>query len=120
MKITKLPTSVEDFVRKNIKSVWQLELLLHLRASGRSLWPREIASALYLTTETVTEALVYFETRGLVEHSFIDPNGYVFAPSSSELREAVDQTARAYNERKVAVINLIFQTPFKQVADGKH
>jgi hypothetical protein len=108
--MTKLPSTVEDFVRKNIPSVWQLELLLYIKASEKPLWAAEIANAMYLTQETVSAALGHFEKRGLVEPTSREPAAYIFSPRTTELREAVELTGKAYGERKVAVINLIFSS----------
>jgi hypothetical protein len=110
VKMNRISATVEDFVRKHIRSVWQLELLLLVKSSDRPLNPTEIANALYLTDETVSSGLKDFERSGLVGPSYVEPQAYVYAPRTPQLREAVEQTGKAYGERRVAIINLIFST----------
>lgn len=109
-KMNRISATVEDFVRKHIRSVWQLELLLLIKSSKKPLKLSEIANALYLTDEIVSSGLKDFERYGLVGPSYIEPHSYVFAPRTPQLREAVEQTGKAYGERRVAIINLIFST----------
>lgn len=106
-----LPIRVEEFLRTNIRSVWQLELLLLLKSSSEPLWATELASALYLTPEAVDGALTEFEKRGLISRSYVEPTAYVFSPITPELRLAVEETSKVYGQRKVAVINSIFSAP---------
>ena len=71
-----------------------------------------------MSSDSLISALSEFEKDGLIQHSNSDPKGYVYAPSSNALRDAVDQTAKLYSERRVAVINLIFSTPLKSLSDA--
>lgn len=88
--------------------MWQLELLLYIRARGDSLRSYDLAAALYTSPEAVEAALHYFAQRGLLKQEDFDQVEYVYAPASHALKESVDQTAAAYAERKVAIIQYIF------------
>lgn len=110
VEMNRISAIVEDFVRKNIRSVWQLEMLLLMKSSNKPLNASEIANALYLTDETVWSGINDFEKNGLVGPSYVEPKSYVYAPRTTELRDAVEQTGKAYGERRVAIINLIFST----------
>lgn len=95
-------------MQDNIKSVWQLELLLYLRSCGEALTPTQIADALYMSPEAMASGLIHFQNKGLVQPSNSLLGAYRYAPVSSELDAVVNETARAYADRRVAMVNLIF------------
>lgn len=68
-----------------------------------------------MSADSLTTALSDFEKSGLIKNQ---PNGYVYAPATTALRDAIEQTARVYSERRVAVINLIFSAPLKSLSDA--
>jgi len=92
-KMNRISATVEDFVRKHIRSVWQLELLLLIKSSKKPLNLSEIANALYLTDEIVSSGLKDFERYGLVGPSYIEPHSYVFAPRTPH-------SARRWNKQE--------------------
>lgn len=99
---------VEKFINENIQSVWQLELLLYIRARSDSLRSYDLASALYTSPDAVEDALHYFEKHGLLKRGQFDTSEFIYAPTNAELRDGLDKTAIAYAERKVAIIQYIF------------
>lgn len=114
--ISDLSPIVSNFIFKNIRSVWQLELLLHIRtlAVSQELDGPSVASlakALYMNPEVILGGLMHFEQCGLVER--LSPDVYVYSPASRELEEAVRLTAQTYSSRRVAVVNLIFSQSAK-------
>ncbi len=88
--------------------MWQLELLLYIRARADSVRSYDLAFALYTSADAVEQALQYFTQRGLLKRSQDDRSEYIYAPSTQALREGVDETAIAYAQRKVALIQCIF------------
>lgn len=109
--ISDLSPIVSNFILKNIRSVWQLELLLHMRTLGNSQTldghsAASIAQVLYMNPEVILGGLMHFEQCGLVKA--VEPGVYVYAPVTRELEEAVKLTAQTYSSRRVAVVNLIF------------
>lgn len=68
-----------------------------------------------MTPDSLMSALSDFEKCGLLAYQ---STGYVYAPNNAALRDAFEQTARAYSERRVAVINQIFSSPLKSLSDA--
>lgn len=99
---------VENFINGYIQSVWQLEMLLYIRARADSLRSFDLANALYTSPDAVEQALQYFTKRGLLKRAEFDHSEYVYAPSSQALKDSVEQTAMAYSQKKVAIIQYIF------------
>lgn len=97
------------FIKKYIQSVWQLEVLLSLKREGTALTPAQLATLIYMNQEEIEEALNHFVRLGLVKVSKLDPRMYILAPESEELARLLELTAQAYSERRVTVINSIFQ-----------
>jgi len=101
-----MSSAVANFIQTCIQSVWQLELLLYMKASGKTLTPSEVAHTLYMTPEVIASGLEHFEKCGLVKTP--SPGSFIYAPSTSELDRVVDETAKSYSSRRVAVVNMIF------------
>ncbi|MDZ4836405.1 MAG: hypothetical protein SGJ27_21735 [Candidatus Melainabacteria bacterium] len=106
-----LSPTVEKFIKDNIESVWQLELLLYARARTDSLGSHELAAALYTSPDAVENALNHFERVGLLKKCPYDQAGFIYSPINSSLKDSVDQTATAFAARKVAIIQYIFSHP---------
>lgn len=99
---------VAEFIQNNIQSVWQLELLLHLKACDSPQTPAELAHAMYMSPEVIAGGLSHFEKCGLVEECPGQSNSYRYAPANGDLGEAVEQTAKSYAYKRVAIVNMIF------------
>lgn len=95
-------------MQDNIKSVWQLELLLYLRSCGEALTPTQIADALYMSPEAMAGGLIHFQNKGLVQPSNSLLGAYRYAPLARELEIVVNETAQTYVDKRVAIVNLIF------------
>ena len=101
-----------------MRSVWQLELILLLRASNRPLLISEIAQAMYMPAESLESVLDGFAKQGIVQVVENNPKSYLCLPKTVELREAIEETVRAYAERRPAVISLIFANPLEYFSDA--
>jgi hypothetical protein len=108
--ISEISTSVANFIRDNVTSVWQLELLLFLRGSNSAMTPTQIADALYMSPEAMAGCLIHFQNRGIARQSESLLGAYRYAPVSAELEAVIDETAQTYANRRVAIVNLIFST----------
>ncbi|HEY9787680.1 MAG TPA: helix-turn-helix domain-containing protein [Candidatus Obscuribacterales bacterium] len=115
--VARIPASVQSFLRRNIRSVWQLDLLLYLKAQNKPITIEQIAKALYLSPAVIAEGLKHLEGAGLVKSSGKPPTAYLYSPLTDSLRATADQSISAYTERRVQVINIIFSSPTQFVAD---
>jgi DNA-binding IclR family transcriptional regulator len=88
-----------------IRSVWGLELLLHMRRQPDRVWPvAALVQELRASPAIVEPNLHQLLQGGLVRE---EPQGFVYGPASPLLEEACAALERAYRERPVAIINLI-------------
>lgn len=116
--ISEISSKVQNFLRKYVRSVWQLEVILYVRDSKAPLTSSEIARALYLSPEAIERALSTFEKEGLVKSVSQGSKAYYFAPANSDLRDSIDQTAGVYLERRVALINAIVSSSIKSFSQA--
>ncbi len=113
-----IPNSVQQLLREQIQSIAQLEALLRLRESPDA--PQsvpELSKQLY-TPDSMTLSLV----EGLARGGFVEivagaEPRYRYSPKSAELKQAVDELALLYQQRRVTVINLLYSNPVKQMQD---
>jgi len=105
-----IPSGVAQFLRRHIQSVWQLELLLFLRTSTSPLSAHELAARLGTNPDVLEPVLARFVEAGLVRVADrVDALRYAYS-AAGKLRDAVDQTAVAYQERHIAVVSCIYST----------
>ena len=107
------PPNVRAFVAAHIDSVVQLEVLLLLFGSpDHARTAEEIARELRIDPAWVQSQLEQLCTRGLLncEDSTSSP-AYQYKPRTAELQDAVAGLAKAYNDRRVTVISLIYSKP---------
>lgn len=104
---------------QHIDSVIRLEVLLLLHSSPRvCMSADDIAKELRINPEWVSAtlpALEAAETLNRVE------SAYCYSPRTPELDQTIDALARAYAERRVTLISIIFATrvdPITQFTDA--
>ncbi len=93
---------VEPFLRDNFRSIWSLELLLHLeRHVERSFTAAELVEALRASRAIVEQSLAGLIAGGLI----VVENGarVRFSPVNARLRELVGLARDAYASRPDAV-----------------
>lgn len=103
---------VRAFIAGQIESVVQLEMLLLLHADPMRAWsPDELAKELRIEPAWASAQLLLLAQRGLL--SVADSTGvaYRYGPNTPELAQAVDGLAKAYTDRRVTVISLIYSKP---------
>jgi hypothetical protein len=103
-----LPTSVQRFLSKYVRSLAQLEVLLLLRSSPNRSWtPVEVYRVVRSSRASVEKRLESFVLHGFLEKDHGPPPTFRYAPKDN-LGVAVDETAVAYQKWRVRVIEAIF------------
>lgn len=103
----------EQFLRDYFKSIWSLELLLHLeREPERSFLPAELVEALRASHAIVEQSLAGLLAGGLI---VAEDDGRVrYAPANPRLRGLVERVRDGYASRPDAVRRVIVSS----VANG--
>ena len=110
------PAELQQFVEQHIESLAELEAVLLLREDPTRTWtPAQVAKVLYTMTEMCASQLADLARRGLLEHSTSPEAGYRYRPASVELDRLVGDLAAIYQQRRVAVITLIYSKPVNKV-----
>lgn len=106
-----IPAAVERFIQENIPSVEQLEILLLLAQSPDKEWSAaDISREIYRQPESVAMRLEALRDRGLLSVRQDKQLLYRYSAGAQQ-QEIVNNLDRAYQERKDAVIRLIFSRP---------
>ncbi|HEX3716847.1 MAG TPA: hypothetical protein VH595_02680 [Verrucomicrobiae bacterium] len=112
------PISVElqQFIDRYIHSVEQLEILCLLVDESAKTWSEiEVFHRIQSSQESVSRTLRRFrDDRFLV---FDLTKGYRFSPESSDLARLASELAKAYRERRVAVIGAIYKPTVDSIRD---
>jgi hypothetical protein len=116
-----LPTSVQQFLSKYIRSLEQLEVLLLLRNSpGRTWTSVEVYEVVRSSRSSVAERLENFVRLGFLVKEGGPPSTFRYAPTDT-LAAAADEIAGAYQRWRVRVIEAIFtpiEDPAQRFADA--
>lgn len=108
-----LPEDIVKFLRSNVRSVEQLEVLLLLYREPDRWWePAEIAQSLYASVDSVARSVQRLASNRLAEARGEPATTFRFHPKASE---RVAELARLYNERRVAVLTAIAMGPMDDV-----
>lgn len=106
-----LPPEVEELISRDIDSVVRLEVLLQLHANRNTpLTAEAAAEAMRIDAGWARAQLEELRARGFVRQEGAS-DAYLFAPATEALAEGVDALARAYADRRVAVISTIYSRP---------
>lgn len=105
---------VRSFLRDNIQSVWQLDLLIALMNIKQPIDANKLSRLLYSSPSSIESGLNKFVKAGIVQEYQGKPSRFEYAPASEEKRRTIENTAKAYAVRRVDVINLIFSNPSRQ------
>lgn len=96
-----------EFTRVSIRSVWNIELLVHLRRFPERAWAvDELVRELRASTRIVIDGLRTLETAGLVAAEEGDKRRY--APASAELDRLARDLDKLYRERPGTVTEALF------------
>jgi hypothetical protein len=105
-----IPIEVRSLIAEHIDSVAQLETLLLIQAVPEQTWDAEkLGRELRINRDWAASQLQHLCNHGLLNCD--QPPNYRYAPKTPELAAAVEGLARAYAERRVTVIGMIFSKP---------
>lgn len=109
------PPPVSDFIRASFRSVWALELLLHLRRSAERAWSTaQLVEAMRGSALIVDQSLDGLMRAGLVS---IDAEGCArFQPATADLATLVEETAELYARKPETVRRIIVSGTHKGLA----
>ncbi|MDQ3077386.1 MAG: hypothetical protein M3Q83_00920 [Pseudomonadota bacterium] len=103
-----MPTEdqIGSFIQTSFRSIWALELLLHLRRNDEREWtPDELVTALRASDAIVVQSIESLVAAGLLVTA---SDGSVrYAPATPELGDLVTATASYYDSSPGAVRRLI-------------
>jgi hypothetical protein len=115
----RLPAPIESFIREQIGSIAELELLLLLaREPARDWRTEDAAKSLAVSPDAIRGFFDRFRARGLCEAR---DETFRFAPRTQELADLVAAVNDSYQQRRLTVINLIYAGPvekFQSFADA--
>ena len=107
---------VEQFINQNVESLAELETLLLMRQDPQRTWDAaEIAKELYIPAELAGALLADFARRGFVQAEPPANVRHRYQAADANLDRLVGQVATEYQERRVAVISLIYSKPLNKV-----
>lgn len=100
---------LQKFISGFVHSVEQLEILCLLAEAGEKLWTaEEVFRCIQSSQKSVSECLKKFTREGfLVE----EKGTFRFSPKQDTHKEFVLTLARAYRERRVTVVEMIYRKP---------
>lgn len=108
------PAELAQFIDQHIKSLAELETLLLLRQHADQTWtPADVAKALYSTPEMCARQLGGLSRQGFFQGS--TGERFRYGPASADLDRLLGDLADIYQQRRVAVITLIYSKPVNNV-----
>jgi hypothetical protein len=107
---------VKQFIDQNIESLAQLETLLLLKGDPERIWDAaEIAKALYIPPDLAEALLADFARRGFAKAMPPPAVRYSYGATDADLNDLIGRVATAYQDRRVAIISLIYSKPLNKV-----
>jgi len=104
-----IPAHIRDFLRTTITSVWALDLLCLMRSTATRAWSSsELSRELRGSVPLVEEILGLFVRRGLVR---CESGRYRYDCTDARIDALIDDIAKVYGERPMAVIKEIVRFP---------
>lgn len=101
-----ISSDVTLFIARYIRSIEQLEILSLLAANPGKQWSiAEMYRAIQSTEESIKNCLRDFVEQQL---AIQQTEHYAFSPATPQLRDAALAVLKAYRERPVAIIELIY------------
>jgi hypothetical protein len=109
------PPGLRQFIENQIESVPQLEALLLLRSDPQRNWSdADVAKALYIPQDVAAALLAEFVRRGFA--TIVPPEArYAYRNRDKETDALISTLASVYQERRVAIISLIYSKPLNKV-----
>jgi hypothetical protein len=103
---SELPGDVARFLKEQIRSIEQLEILLLLRGSAVRMWTTpEVFGIVRSSERSITDTLTVLHRQGLLRQTAA---AYQYSPADDALRQIIDQLAELYAERRVRIVETIY------------
>ena len=110
---------LEELLATSLRSVEEIDLLLCLHRQGEASTALELAGVVRLREASAVAALQNLVlSRLVVQEGDSSPLRYVFAPARAELRDAVDELARVYEDCRLDILLLISSKALERVRSG--
>lgn len=110
-----LTREAQQWFAQHIHSVEQLEIFLAVSEDKHRAWTApEIFRKVQSNENSILRCLQYFATQGVV---IVESEGRYRIADNAGLLQIASEFARAYRERYVAVIELIYKPPTRQIQD---
>ncbi len=107
---------LRQFIELHIESVPQLEALLLLRGESDRDWDAaSIAKTLYIPQDAASSLLADFVRGGFAVPGQDQKATYRYRPRDNEADQLIEELHSAYQDRRVAVISLIYSKPINKV-----
>jgi hypothetical protein len=104
---------VQDFIRANLRSVWELELLLLMSRQRTRAWSAEALNReLRSSVSLVRQILGKFERLGLVAAG---EDGHRYAPQTPELERVIGRLEEVYAARPLEIVRQIVAAPNEKI-----
>lgn len=114
MSTEEIPAEVVKLIADHLDTVVQVEVLLLLVTSPqRQFSAAEIGNELRVDPQWAGAQLAELAGRGMLSNSTDPLPLYRYAPRTPELGKAIEGLARAYADRRVTVISMIYSKPAK-------
>ena len=108
MSRNQIPPDVREFVRHEIKSVLQLEVLLLLHRTRDRAWTvTEVSQELGIDPEIAEVQILRLLQLGLIQARNTIPTGYSYDPEDQNEEIIIDNLALSYAKQRVAIFSLI-------------
>ena len=108
MTRNQVPRDVREFVRQEIKSVFQLEVLLLLhRTRGRAWTVMELSQELGIDPEIAEAQVIRLEELRLLQTEQSIPISYVYGPTDQNDEIIIEKLAVSYAKQRVGIFSLI-------------
>ena len=111
------PPELEQFIAKHIESLAELEALLLMHAEPDRQWDcAKLSQQLYISADMCGGIVLDLERRGFVKRESEEGDDpFRYHAASAEIDRLVTDLAALYQQRRVAVITLIYSKPVKKV-----
>jgi hypothetical protein len=103
---------LEEFVRGEIQSLEQLEILLLLSGNPHKWWTaKSVYDVVKSSTGSVEDRLKDFASRGILKSETGNELRYQFSPAEEKFWRILSELREAYKERPVKVVQAIYSQP---------
>ncbi len=110
MSPPELPSDVQQLLKEQIRSIEKLEILLLLRETPDHGWTaNEVYEKVRSSVRSVTLTLEELARQGFLGTTGETPlTTFRFTPQTKSLKEAIEQLAHLYAERRVRIVEAIY------------